>query len=101
MDFELFKLVNPFLTSVPILGPLKAPENLLVFSGSTKLEYWPEIGQSSILVSSYEQMFSCCIVLFIRIKWRFGEYSVRTPSVTIELLFCKFFIIQIALKILP
>ena len=34
---------NPFLANVPILYPLKTPENLW-FSGGIKWEHWPETG---------------------------------------------------------
>ena len=39
-------LLNPLLANVPILYPLKTPENLgfLVFSGGEKWEHWPEMG---------------------------------------------------------
>ena len=37
---------NLFLANVPILCPLKTPENqmFLVFSGVIKWEHWPEMG---------------------------------------------------------
>ena len=34
--------VNPFPANVPILHPLKTPENL--FSGGIKWEHWAEMG---------------------------------------------------------
>ena len=38
--------INPFLTNVPILYPLKTAENFgfLVFSVGIKWEHWPEMG---------------------------------------------------------
>ena len=38
--------INPFLANVPILYPLKTPENLWfsLFLGGIKWERWPEMG---------------------------------------------------------
>ena len=39
-------LVNPFMANVPILYPLKTPQNQKFFGvfRGFKLEHWPEIG---------------------------------------------------------
>ena len=36
-------VINPVLADVPILYPLKTPENQR-FSGGIKWEHWPEMG---------------------------------------------------------
>ena len=37
--------ISPFLANIPILYTLKTPKNvgLVVFSGGTKREHWPEM----------------------------------------------------------
>ena len=39
----MFGIINSFLANIPILYPLKTPENLW-FSGGIKCEHWPEMG---------------------------------------------------------
>ena len=42
----MFGIINSFLANIPILYPLKTPENLW-FSGvfwGYKMEHWPEMG---------------------------------------------------------
>ena len=42
-DSRATSLLNLFLANVPILNPLKTPENTSVFGG-IKWENWPEMG---------------------------------------------------------